>query len=69
MQMGHRPEIFSSVAQNPEQDVVGAAVTTGTVIVGETCQYMSENPEVLTQSFSRRRFGRRARPSRTGRPG
>ena len=54
----HVPGTFSIAARDPEADVFGAAVTTGTVSVGATCPYVSEAAAVLTQAFTKTDHGR-----------
>jgi uncharacterized Ntn-hydrolase superfamily protein len=53
----HVPGTFSIAARDPEADVFGAAVTTGTVSVGATCPYVSEAAAVVTQAFTKTTHG------------
>jgi uncharacterized Ntn-hydrolase superfamily protein len=54
----HVPGTFSIAARDPEANVYGAAVTTGTVSVGATCPYVSDAAAVVTQSYTRTEHGR-----------
>lgn len=54
----HAPGTFSIAARDPESNVYGAAVTTGTVCVGATCPYVSEAAAVVTQSYTETEHGR-----------
>ncbi len=54
----HVPGTFSIAARDPDANVFGAAVTTGTVSVGATCPYVSEAAAVVTQAFTKTDHGR-----------
>lgn len=54
----HVPGTFSIAARDPDANVFGAAVTTGTVSVGATCPYVSEAAAVVTQAFTETSHGR-----------
>ncbi|WP_336023593.1 DUF1028 domain-containing protein [Halobellus salinisoli] len=56
--MRYTPGTFSIAAHDPETNTFGAAVTTGTVAVGATCPYVSENAAALTQAFTKTEHGR-----------
>jgi uncharacterized Ntn-hydrolase superfamily protein len=54
----HVPGTFSIAARDPDANVFGVAVTTGTVSVGATCPYVSEAAAVVTQAFTKTDHGR-----------
>ncbi|RDZ42562.1 DUF1028 domain-containing protein [Haloferax sp. Atlit-10N] len=58
--MRHVPGTFSIAARDPDANVFGAAVTTGTVAVGATCPYVSAGGAAVTQSYTKTEHGRDA---------